>query len=134
MLIGVIPSIVDIVLLMFIVFYIYAILGHFFFEAAPSGLWKDFLVAMLTLFQILTFENWSDIMHEAMLIHPWAWVYFVSFIVVAGFVFFNLFVTVLIGEMEKLIYEGEHEENMQKLDNILNEINTLRDEIKNLKK
>jgi len=134
MLIGVIPSIVDIVLLMFIVFYIYAILGHFFFEAAPSGLWKDFLVAMLTLFQILTFENWSDIMHEAMLIHPWAWLYFVSFIVVAGFVFFNLFVTVLIGEMEKLIHEGEHEENMQKLDNILTEINTLRDEIKNLKK
>ncbi len=133
MLIGAIPSIVDIVLLMFIIFYIYAILGNFLFESAPSGLWKDFLVAMLTLFQILTFESWSSIMYEAMEIHPWAWIYFVSFIVIAGFVFFNLFVAVIIGEMEKLSHQGEHEEEVEKLDRILEEIKELKRELKKYK-
>ena len=133
MLIGAIPSIVDIVLLMFIIFYIYAILGNFLFGSAPSGLWKDFLVAMLTLFQILTFENWSEIMYEAMKIQPWAWVFFVSFIIIAGFVFFNLFVAVIIGEMEKLSREGEHEEEVEKLDLILAEIKGLKEEIHQLK-
>jgi voltage-gated sodium channel len=133
MLIGAIPSIIDIVLLMFIIFYIYAILGNFLFLSAPSGLWKDFLVAMLTLFQILTFEGWTDIMYEAMKIHPWAWVYFVSFVIIAGFVFFNLFVAVIIGEMEKLRDQEEHESEEKKLDLILEELAALRAEVKELK-
>lgn len=133
MLIGAIPSIVDIVLLMFIIFYIYAIIGNYFFIDAQSGLWKDFLVAMLTLFQILTFENWSDIMYEAMQIHPWAWIYFVSFIIIAGFVFFNLFVAVIIGEMEKLRNREKKEKESQKFDKVLFELQALREEIKELK-
>ena len=39
MLIKAIPAIIDIVILMFIIFYIYAIIGNFFFEELPSGLW-----------------------------------------------------------------------------------------------
>jgi voltage-gated sodium channel len=42
MLIRAIPSIVDIVILMFIIFYIYAIIGSFVFQDLPSGLWDDF--------------------------------------------------------------------------------------------
>jgi len=133
MLIGAIPSIIDIVILMFIIFYIYAIVGNFLFANAPSGLWTDFLVSMLTLFQILTFEGWSDIMYEGMKIHPWSWIYFVSFIVIAAFVFFNLFVAVIIGEMEKISHEGEHEEEMGKLDRILEEMQEMKKELQNLK-
>ena len=120
-----IPSIIDIVILMFIIFYIYAIIGNFLFSTAPSGMWNDFLVAMLTLFGILTFEGWTDIMYEAMKIHPWSWIYFVSFIIIAGFVFFNLFIAVIIGEMEKLSREEDHQEEVKKLDLILEEIKKL---------
>jgi len=134
MLIGAIPSIIDIVILMFIIFYIYAILGNFLFVSAPSGLWKDFLIAMLTLFRILTFEGWTEVMYEAMEIHPWAWVYFVSFVIIAGFVFFNLFIAVIIGEMEKLRNHEEHEEEVEKLDLILKEMREMRGEIEALKK
>lgn len=133
MLIGAIPSIIDIVLLMFIIFYIYAIIGNFLFIDASSGLWKDFLVAMLTLFQILTFENWSDIMYEAMQIHPWAWVYFVSFIIITGFVFFNLFVAVIIGEMENLRNRDTKAKEIEQFDKLLTEIQALRGEIRELK-
>ncbi len=136
MLIKAIPSIIDIVILMFIIFYIYAIIGSFIFVDLPSGLWKDFLVAMLTLFRILTFEDWTDVMYEAMEVHPWAWIYFVSFIIIAAFVFFNLFVAVIIGEMQKLqeqdMKEEMHEDH-QKLDLVLKEVQALRAELKELR-
>ncbi|MGM0518564.1 MAG: ion transporter [Campylobacterota bacterium] len=137
MLIKAIPSIIDIVILMFIIFYIYAIIGSFFFVDLPSGLWEDFLVSMLTLFRILTFEDWTDVMYEAMDVYPWSWVYFVSFIIIAAFVFFNLFVAVIIGEMQKLQeaeMKDEIHEDSKKLDILLEEVKSLKSEINQLKK
>jgi len=137
MLIKAIPSIIDIVILMFIIFYIYAIIGNFYFHDLPSGLWNDFLVSMLTLFRVLTFEDWTDVMYEAMEVHSWAWIYFVSFVIIAAFVFFNLFVAVIIGEMQKLqeadMKEELHEDHL-KLDILLTELRELREEVKDLKK
>lgn len=137
MLIKAIPSIVDIVILMFIIFYIYAIIGSFVFVDLPSGLWSNFLVAMLTLFRVLTFEDWTDVMYEAMEVYPWAWIYFVSFIIIAAFVFFNLFVAVIIGEMQKMqdkdMYDEIHEDS-KKLDLILAELAELRQKIQEQEK
>ena len=137
MLIKAIPSIIDIVILMFIIFYIYAIIGSFFFVDLPSGLWENFLVSMLTLFRVLTFEDWTDVMYEAMDVYPWAWVYFVSFVIIAAFVFFNLFVAVIIGEMQKLQeaeMKDEIHEDSKKLDLLLQEVKSLKKEINELKK
>lgn len=137
MLIGAIPSIVDIVILMFIIFYIYAIVGNFFFEELKSGLWKDFLTSMLTLFRVLTFEDWTDVMYEAMVLYDWAWAYFVSFVIIAAFVFFNLFVAVIIGEMEKIQNADKNEQldrEEEKLDLLLEKIDTLQAEVRELKK
>lgn len=136
MLIRAIPSIIDIVILMFIIFYIYAIVGNFYFSDLPSGLWKDFLVSMLTLFRVLTFEDWTDVMYEAMEVYPWAWIYFVSFVIIAAFVFFNLFVAVIIGEMQKIQesdFHDEMHEDSKKLDILLSEIKVLREEVQELR-
>jgi voltage-gated sodium channel len=135
MLIGAIPSIIDIVILMFIIFYMYAIVGSFLFDELKSGLWNNLLIAMLTLFRVLTFEDWTDVMYEAMEVHPWAWVYFVSFVIIAAFVFFNLFVAVIIGEMEKLKdqpLEEEIKKEEVKIDELHAEIKALREDINKL--
>ena len=136
MLLGAIPSIIYIVILMFIIFYIYAIIGNFLFESVPSGLWKDFLVSMLTLFRILTFEDWTDVMYEGMEIYPWSWIYCVSFVIIAAFVFFNLFIAVIIGEMEKINnkdIEDEIHDDSKKIDLLLKEISQLRQEVGEIK-
>lgn len=137
MLIKAVPSIIDIVILMFIIFYIYAIIGSFVFQDLPSGLWNNFLTAMLTLFRILTFEDWTDVMYEAMEVYPWAWTYFVSFVIIAAFVFFNLFVAVIIGEMQKLQEEDmkqEIHEEHEKIDQLLKEVKELKALIKEREK
>jgi voltage-gated sodium channel len=128
MLINAIPSIIDIVLLMFIIFYIYAIIGSFMFADLKSGLFDNFLTAMLTLFRILTFEDWTDVMYEAMELHQWAWIYFVSFVIIAGFVFFNLFIAVIIGEMQDMRETDKQKESKKK-----DEITKLKQEIQELK-
>ncbi|MBL0686614.1 MAG: ion transporter [Sulfurospirillum sp.] len=137
MLIKAIPSIVDIVILLFIIFYIYAIIGSFIFADMPSGLWDNFLVAMLTLFRVFTFEDWTDVMYETMEVYSWSWIYFVSFIIIAAFVFFNLFVAVIIGEMQKLQDEKMKEEiykDSKKLDTLLKEVQELKKMVKKNKK
>jgi voltage-gated sodium channel len=128
MLIGAIPSIIDIVVLMFIIFYVYGVIGSFLFVSAPSGLWENLFISMLTLFRVLTFEDWTDVMYEAMEINPLYWIYFVSFIVITAFVFFNLFVAVIIGEMESLRDKSKNsvsnkiDEDHEKLVKIENEL------------
>jgi voltage-gated sodium channel len=117
-----IPAIVDVVLLLFIIFYLYAIVGSFIFKELPSGLWENLLISLLTLFRVLTFEDWTDVMYEAMEVFPWAWAYFVSFVILAAFIFFNLFIAVIIGEMQNMNeadMKDEIHEDHEKLDKIL---------------
>jgi voltage-gated sodium channel len=91
---------------------------------------------MLSLFRILTFESWTTLMYEAMEVYPWAWVYFVSFIIIAAFVFFNLFVAVIIGEMQKLQeadMKQELHEDHEKIDQLLKEVQELKELIRQQK-
>jgi voltage-gated sodium channel len=103
---------------------------------SPSGLWKDFLISMLTLFRIMTFEDWTDVMYEGMEIYPYSWIYFVSFVVITAFVLFNLFIAVIIGEMEKINTQDSKDENLlvsHDIKEILSSIQELKEEIKELK-
>ncbi|CAB9527875.1 Sodium channel voltage-gated type [Seminavis robusta] len=47
-----------------------------------------------TLFQIMTLDSWSNIAREVMVFHPWAWLPFVVFVSITGFVVLNLIVAV----------------------------------------
>lgn len=133
---GAIPHICNILVLMFIVFYIYAIIGHQFFSELQSGLWENFSISMLTLFRVLTFEDWTDVMYEAMEVHPMSWIYFVSFIIINAFVIFNLFVAVIINEISKIkdndISMALNDENHE-LHIIINKLNTIESQIQKTK-
>lgn len=135
------PSIFNIVLLIFIITYIYAVLGATFYSDAPSGMWNNVPIALLTLFQVLTFESWaSDVMYEAMEINGYAWIFFVSYIIINAFIIFNLFVAVIIDEVTKIreinvgkfgIQEDRYRSDMLKrdLDSIAASIEKLKEKI-----
>ncbi len=101
-----IPRIGYVVLLMFIIFYVYGAFGSFFFEQINPVLWGDITIAMLTLFRIATFEDWTDVMYETMEIYPFSWLFYLSFIVLTAFVFLNMMIGVVIDVMQK-----EHEKH-----------------------
>jgi voltage-gated sodium channel len=100
-LIKALPSMGYVLLLMFILFYIYAAIGSFIFEPINSVLWGDIAIAMLTLFRIVTFEDWTDVMYETMKVHPWSWAYYLSFIFFNAFVFLNMMIGIVIDKMQQ---------------------------------
>lgn len=116
-----IPKMAYIAVLMFIIFYIYAVLGNLIFSEINEQLWGDVAISMLTLFRVATFEDWTDVMYETMAVHPLSWIFFITFIFLTAFVFLNMMIGVVIETMteeHKLseedaqashpVVEGEH--------------------------
>ncbi|GAB2892986.1 ion transporter [Microbulbifer echini] len=95
------PSMMHIALLMGIIFYIYGVAGYFLFHEVDPTHWRSLPIALLTLFRIVTFEDWTDIMYTAMDAMPWAWLYFISFVVMGAFVMINLFIGVVLNNLEE---------------------------------
>jgi len=96
-----IPSMGNIMLLMSIIFYIYAVAGYHLFHQHDPTHWSSLGNSLLTLFRIVTLEDWTDVMYTAMELHPLMWIYFVSFVVVGTFVVINLFIAVVINNLDE---------------------------------
>jgi voltage-gated sodium channel len=98
------PQLGYVLLLMFIIFYIYAAVGSSFFHEINNELWGDILVALLTLFRVMTFEDWTDVMYETMEVYPLSWLYYLSFIFITAFAFLNMVIGIVVNVMNE-----EHE-------------------------
>jgi voltage-gated sodium channel len=96
-----IPSMGHVLMLMSILFYIYGIAGFYFFHEHDPVHWRNLGISLLTLFRVVTLEDWTDVMYKAMELSPWAWAYFVSFVVSGTFVVINLFIAVVLNNLEK---------------------------------
>ena len=130
-----IPSVGHVMMLMGVIVYIYAIIGyHLFSEHDPEN-WRNLGISILTLFNIITLEGWTVVMLTAMDLNPLAWVYFVSFVVMGTFVVINLFIAIIINNLDdaKLERLRELEEPVTR-EELLREIRTTRDALQRLEK
>ena len=100
-LIKALPQLGYVVLLMFIIFYIYAAIGATMFADINETLWGDITVALLTLFRVMTFEDWTDVMYETMTVYPLSWIYYLTFIFFTAFAFLNMVIGIVINVMEE---------------------------------
>ncbi|TLS67480.1 ion transporter [Mariprofundus erugo] len=96
-----IPSMGNIMLLMGVIFYIYAVAGQQLFHEHDPEHWRDLGISLLTLFRIVTLESWTSVMYTAMEMNPYSWIYFVSFVIMGTFVIINLFIAVVINNLEE---------------------------------
>ena len=95
-----IPSMANVLLLLALIMYVYGVLGYSLFHEADPRHWGSLAVSLKTLFQILTLEGWVEVQEASLAAYPWAWLYYVSFILVAVFVVINLFIAVVINNLE----------------------------------
>lgn len=100
-LIKALPQLGYVVLLMFIIFYIYAAIGSFIFKDINPKLWGDIAISMLTLFRIMTFEDWTDIQYETMEVYPLSWIFYLTFIFFTAFAFLNMVIGIVVNVMEE---------------------------------
>ena len=95
------PQLGYVVLLMFIIFYIYAAIGSFMFNQINPKLWGDIAISMLTLFRVMTFEDWTDIQYETMEVYPYSWIFYLTFIFFTAFAFLNMVIGIVVNVMEE---------------------------------
>lgn len=98
---SVMPRMAAIGLLLFLIFYIFAVM----FTSLFKNLYREKLTiwdyfgrldaTFFTLFQIMTLDEWSSVAREVMLTYPWAWAPFVAFVIISGFVVVNLIIAVI---------------------------------------
>lgn len=101
-----IPSIGNVLLLMGVIFYIYAVAGYHLFHSHDPEHWRNLGISLLTLFRVVTLEDWTDVMYKAMELHPLFWIYFVSFVAIGTFVIINLFIAVVLNNLEEAKQES----------------------------
>jgi voltage-gated sodium channel len=83
------------------ILFVYGMVGWVWFADELPEQWGNIGRAMLTLFVMLTLEDFPTYMDDAMDVHPWAWVYFVSFILVAAFIVLNVLIGIVLNSMEE---------------------------------
>jgi len=88
-------------LLFAMVFYVYGMVGWILFSDVDPAHWRNIGRALLTMFQLVTVEGWYEVQDAALAYEPWAWVYFVSFVIISAFVLFNMVIGVVITSMEE---------------------------------
>lgn len=103
-----IPSIAWIAGLLVLVFYIFGVMGTKLFGAAFPEWFGTVGLSMYTLFQVMTLESWSmGIARPVMELYPYAWLYFVPFILISAFTVLNLFIGIIVNSMQSMHWEEE---------------------------
>lgn len=95
------PSAFSMVVLTFLLLFVYGMVGWSIFGEALPATWGTIGRSMLTLFVLLTLENFPTYLADAEQVTPYAPVFFISYVLLAAFIVFNLLIGIVIGSMEK---------------------------------
>ncbi|HAS44881.1 MAG TPA: potassium transporter [Microscillaceae bacterium] len=138
-----IPSMAYVSLLLFLLFYIYAVAGVFIFGENDPVHFKNLQMSMLTLFRVVTLEDWTDVMYINMygcanygyegsaalcnnsqaftIISP---LYFVSFVLLGTMIMLNLFIGVIMNGMDEAKQEAVTSKTLETKETQVNQVVT----------
>ena len=125
-----IPSIATVIVMLLLMFYISAVMATKLFGEAFPEWFGNLGYSLYSLFQIMTLESWSmGIVRPVMEQYPYAWVFFVPFILLTSFIVLNLFIGVIVNAMADATGEEAHSEREE----ILAELRSLNADVQALR-
>lgn len=93
-----------------LIYYVAAVMATKLFGEAFTEWFGSLGASLYTLFQIMTLESWSmGIARPVMEQFPYAWAFFVPFILIATFTMLNLFIAVIVNAVQNM-HDEEHKE------------------------
>lgn len=140
-LLAAIPGLTSIALVLVIIYYVFAVIATNLYAATHPQWFGTIGKSLYTLFQIMTLESWSmGIVRPIMEQYPFAWAFFIPFILIATFTMLNLFIAIIVNAMQSYT-EAEHGQTQQVLQetrvhieaDLHAEMQSLRDEIRQLR-
>lgn len=109
-LLSAIPGLSSIAFVLLIFYYVTAVMATHFFSAAYPEWFGTLGRSLYTLFQIMTLESWSmGISRPVMEQFPYAWAFFIPFILIATFTMLNLFIAIIVNAMQRYTSEEREE-------------------------
>lgn len=135
------PAMASTAALLALVIYIAAVIATKLFGDVLPAYFGHLGVTLFTLFQVMTGEAWPDIANQLMAEVPWAWIFFVIYILASSFMVLNLFIAVVVSAMEREVADERHaEEAIHEADQLerdrelLAEVRGLREEVAHLRR
>lgn len=101
------PGMASIVGLLILLIYIAAVIATQLFGDVVPERFDELPHSLFTLFQIMTGDDWGTVAKEVMEHKPWAWVFFIAYILMSTFVALNLFIAVVVNAMNEADTEAE---------------------------
>jgi voltage-gated sodium channel len=122
-------------LLMAIIFYIGSVISTKLFGASFPEWFGTLGQSAYSLFQIMTLESWSmGIVRPVMEVYPYAWVFFVPFIVITTFAVVNLLVGLIVNSMQDAHHEDEHAKALAHRDELMLRLDAIEKKLDRLSK
>ena len=118
-LLNALPGMGSVFMLMTLIFYIGAVMATKLFGTSFPDWFGTLGRSAYSLFQIMTLESWSmGIVRPVMEVYPYAWAFFLPFILVTTFAVVNLLVGLIVNSMQ----DAHHEEDNQRTDAYRDEV------------
>jgi voltage-gated sodium channel len=100
-LLGSLPGLASIAMVLVLIYYVFAVIATKIFGGSFPQWFGSIGDSFYTLFQVMTLESWSmGISRPVMEVYPYAWIFFVPFILVATFTMLNLFIAIIVNTMQ----------------------------------
>ncbi len=133
-LLNAIPGLLAVGSIILLCFYVGAVLATKLFGPAFPDWFGSIGSSMYTLFQVMTLESWSmGIVRPVMEVFPYAWLFFVPFIVTTSFAILNLFIGIIVDAMQTVHRQEDEEARAQAEPTPMElEIRQLREEVRAL--
>lgn len=140
-LLGALPGLGAIGLLLMLIYYVFAVIATGLFGDAFPDWFGTMGRSLYTLFQVMTLESWSmGISRPVMETFPYAWLFFVPFILVATFTILNLFIAIIVNAMQTFAEQDQAAEHAaqqsaeaHKVQSLQDQLATIHEEIRQLR-
>jgi len=133
-LISALPGMSSILLLIGLIYYVCAVMAVNLFGEDFPALFGTLPASLFTLFTIMTLEGWVDgVVKPIMEKYPYAWLFFIPFIIGTTFTILNLFIGIIVNAMQSEHAKEEAAERAAERDMMQEETEPLLAEIKGLR-
>lgn len=135
-----VPGMGAILAVLALMFYVSAVMATKLF-GATQPMFETLGASAFTLFQVMTLEGWAmEVARPTMADHPFAWLFFLVFIVLTSFAVLNMFIAVIVDSLQSKHFDEEEEraeraeaEAEKDRDLMQAELTAIRDELKALR-
>lgn len=143
-----IPGMAAIIMLLVLLLYVFSVMATQLYGREFPKLFGSIGDSAFTLFQVMTLEGWPDVARSVMDKSPWAWVFFIVFILITAFAVLNLFIGIIVDAMQEKQradldriqqrqasnFVAEHKWTAGEFDLVLSEIRSLKEELHTLRR